>query len=309
MIETHDLTIKYGDFVAVDRLNLHVPKGACYGFIGPNGAGKTSTMRTLATLMLPTEGTLILNGHDVVREPHAVKRCFGYMPDFFGVYDQLTVAEYLEFFARVYDVDPVEIPGRIDDTLAKIRLEVNKEAYIDTLSRGMKQRLSLGRAFIHAPPVLILDEPASGLDPRARREFCQLVSQLQDEGATILISSHILLELADICDHAAIIEMGKLIVSGSIDDILKTVRTTRCTAIRLCGGLSEDAQAKLAKVKGLHSVSREEEALLVETDDTDEAVARVVALLVEQKAGIAEMRAVESNLEEIFDKVTEGKAR
>jgi ABC-2 type transport system ATP-binding protein len=309
MIEMRDLQIAYGDFIAVDGLTLTVPKGTCYGFIGPNGAGKTSTMRTLATLIPPAGGVMSVCGHDVAGDPDGVRRCIGYMPDFFGVYDQLSVAEYLEFFALSYGVPSADIPDRIDDTLAKVRLEVKKDTYIDTLSRGMKQRLSLGRAFIHNPPVLILDEPASGLDPRARKEFRLLLKELQDEGKTIFISSHILLELADTCDHAAIIEAGKLVVAGPIETILHQVRQFRHMAVRLCAPPTPEA---LGAVRALACVSRAtaaENALAVEVDDRDDAVAEIVVALVASGAAVAEVRAMESNLEEIFEKVTRGIAR
>jgi len=309
MIELRNLTMKYGKLVAVDGLSLRVPRGACYGFIGPNGAGKTTTMRALATLLPPHSGTLAVCGHDVAKAPNDVKRSIGYMPDFFGVYDQLTVAEYLEFFARVYGVPPAKIPARIDDTLAKVRFQVDRDTYIDTLSRGMKQRLALGRAFIHDPPVLILDEPASGLDPRARKDLRLVIGELQDEGKTIFISSHILLELADICDHAAIIELGKLVVAGPIDEILKGVRETRCVAVRLCRPPAQDLVQRLSELPQVTSVSMREATLALELEDSDEAVAQAVAYLIEQGAAVAEVRALESNLEEIFERVTKGEVR
>lgn len=309
MIEMQDLVIAYGDFVAVENLTLTVPQGACYGFIGPNGAGKTSTMRTLATLIPPVSGKMTVCGYDVLTDPDDVRCHIGYMPDFFGVYDQLTVAEYLEFFALSYGVPRADIPARIDDVLTKVKLEVKKETYIDTLSRGMKQRLSLGRAFTHNPPVLILDEPASGLDPRARKEFRVLISDLQREGKTIFISSHILLELADICDHAAIIEAGKLVAAGPIETILHQVRERRRMTIRLCRFPEEDILAPLNALPQVYTATLLEETLFVETADNDETVAEIIATLVRLGAGIVEVCAVESNLEEIFEKVTQGIAR
>ena len=309
MIEMHDLQIAYGDFVAVNGLTLTVPAGTCYGFIGPNGAGKTSTMRTLATLIPPAGGVMSVCGHDVIRDPDGVRRCIGYMPDFFGVYDQLSVAEYLEFFALCYGVPKAEIPDRIDHTLARVRLEVKKDTYIDTLSRGMKQRLSLGRAFIHDPKVLILDEPASGLDPRARKEFRVLLKELQAEGKTIFISSHILLELADTCDHAAIIEAGRLVAAGPIETILHQVRQFRHMAVRLCGPPSPGVLDALRALPCVGRATAAEAVLTLEVDDRDEAVAEIVAALVGAGAAVAEVRAVESNLEEIFEKVTRGIVR
>lgn len=309
MIEITDLTVKYGELVAVDKLCLEIAKGSSYGFIGPNGAGKTSTMRVLATVLPPTSGSMRVCGYDVMNDPNNVKRQIGYMPDFFGVYDQLTIVEYLDFFASVYGVERAAIPGRISYVLEKVQLEVKRDAYIDSLSRGMKQRLALARTIIHDPPVLILDEPASGLDPNARKELRALINELQDEGKTIFISSHILLELADICDHAAIIEAGKLIVSGPIEQILKNVREKRSILIRLSESPSSELIDDLRRLEEIDGVSIDDGSLVIEARDSDCAVAEIVSFLVGKGAGVIEVRNLESNLEEIFEQVTKGITR
>ena len=192
IIELRDLTKRYGDLKAVDSLNLTIDQGAVFGFIGPNGAGKTTTMRILTTLLRPTSGEARIAGHSVVDDPRAVRRAIGYMPDYFGVYEDMKVWEYLDFFAACYDVPASIRPGMIGDLLALVDLSHKREAYVESLSRGMKQRLCLARTLTHDPQVLILDEPASGLDPRARIEMRELLRELQKMGKTIFFSSHIL---------------------------------------------------------------------------------------------------------------------
>jgi len=210
LIELHGLTKRYGNLTAVDDLTLTIEEGAVFGFIGPNGAGKTTTMRILTTLLRPTSGTARIAGHSVTDDPRAVRRAIGYMPDFFGVYEDMKVWEYLDFFAACYDIPAARRAGMIDDLLALVDLGPKRDAFVDTLSRGMKQRLCLARTLTHDPRVLILDEPASGLDPRARIEMRELLRALQDMGKTIFFSSHILSEVADICTSIGIIEHGRL---------------------------------------------------------------------------------------------------
>ncbi|NCC37263.1 MAG: ABC transporter ATP-binding protein, partial [Chloroflexia bacterium] len=201
IVETHALTRRYGAMVALHDLNLTIPQGAVYGFIGPNGAGKTTTMRILTTLLLPSEGEAYVAGHSVVHERLEVRRQVGFMPDFFGVYDNMKTHEYLEFFAEAYDISAARRPRLIDDLLELVDLTHKKQADVMGLSRGMKQRLSLARTMLHDPALLILDEPASGLDPRARVELRELLKELRRLGKTIMISSHILTELAEMCTH------------------------------------------------------------------------------------------------------------
>ena len=219
MIETKNLTKNYGDLTAVDDLNLAIKDGDIFGFIGPNGAGKTTTMRILVTLLEPYGGSAFINGLDVSKHGKKVRRLVGYMPDFMGVYDDLKVFEYLEFFAAAFGIERKKRKSIVEGVLELTDLESKKSATVDSLSRGMQQRLGLARVLIHDPKVLILDEPASGLDPRARIEIRELLRELKHMGKTIMISSHILSELEEICDHVGIIEQGKLVFSGTLEEI------------------------------------------------------------------------------------------
>src|SRR5437868_9749950 len=224
IVETRNLTKRYGAFTALSDLNLSIEKGSIHGFIGPNGAGKTTTMRIVATLLEPSGGQAWVAGYPVTAEPYEVRRRIGYMPDFFGVYDNMKVWEYLDFFAASYKVPTSKRPGMIDDLLALVDLSVKKDSFVEDLSRGMKQRLCLARTLVHEPDLLILDEPASGLDPRARIELRELLKELRNLGKTILISSHILSELTEMCTHVAIIERGHLLVNGKVEEILQAMQ-------------------------------------------------------------------------------------
>jgi ABC-2 type transport system ATP-binding protein len=219
MIETKNLTKNYGTLTAVDNLNLTIKDGDIFGFIGPNGAGKTTTMRILVTLLEPTRGTAFINGLNVTKDGKKVRRLVGYMPDFMGVYDDLKVFEYLEFFAAAFGIERKKRKSIVEGVLELTDLESKKSATVDSLSRGMQQRLGLARVLIHDPKVLILDEPASGLDPRARIEIRELLRELKRMGKTIMISSHILSELEEICDNVGIIEHGRLVFSGTLEEI------------------------------------------------------------------------------------------
>jgi len=220
MIETKNLTKNYGNLTAVDDLNLTIRDGDIFGFIGPNGAGKTTTMRILVTLLEPTRGKASINGLDVRRHGKKVRRLVGYMPDFMGVYDDLKVFEYLEFFAAAFGIERKKRKSIVEGVLELTDLQSKRSVTVDSLSRGMQQRLGLARVLIHDPKVLILDEPASGLDPRARIEIRELLRELKRMGKTIMISSHILSELEEICDHIGIIEHGRLVFSGTLEEIL-----------------------------------------------------------------------------------------
>jgi ABC-2 type transport system ATP-binding protein len=219
MIRTENLSKDYGDLTAVANLNLTINQGDIFGFIGPNGAGKTTTMRILVTLLEPTHGTAFIDGLDVRKAGKKVRRLVGYMPDFMGVYDDLKVFEYLEFFAAAFGIDRGKRKSIVDGVLELTDLQSKQNATVDSLSRGMQQRLGLARVLIHDPKVLILDEPASGLDPRARIEIRELLRELKRMGKTIMISSHILSELEEICDHVGIIEHGRLVFSGTLEEI------------------------------------------------------------------------------------------
>ena len=227
VVETRGLTRRYRDLTAVRDLTLTIEQGAIFGFIGPNGAGKTTTMRILATLLAPSGGEARVCGYSVTANPNAVRRCLGYMPDTFGVYDTMKTWEYLDFFAGCYGVPPPRRRGMIDELLDLVDLSGKRDAYVQSLSRGMQQRLCLARTLVHDPPLLILDEPASGLDPRARVELRELLKELRALGKTILLSSHILTEMAEVCTHVGIIERGELLASGRVDEIMRRLQGYR----------------------------------------------------------------------------------
>lgn len=227
IIETKDLVKTFGKFTAVDGLSLEVPTGSIYGFVGPNGAGKTTTMRILTTLTRPTSGQAWVAGYSVTDERRAVRRAIGYMPDEFGVYDDLRVWEYLDFFAACYDIPENERRQLIGDLLELVDLAHRREDMVDKLSRGMKQRLSLARTLAHDPSILILDEPASGLDPRARIEIRELMVELARMGKTIFFSTHILADVENICTHVGIIEAGQMVMQGSMHEMKATLAAHR----------------------------------------------------------------------------------
>src|SRR6187455_1362691 len=218
-VQTHGLTRVYGNMTALSGLDLTVNKGDLFGFIGSNGAGKTTTLRILATFLAPSAGTATILGHDVVRDADAVRHVIGYMPDFFGVYKDMEVTEYLDFFGACYRIPSAQREKTVNDVLELVGLSEKKGALIGALSRGMQQRLGLARVLIHDPQLLLLDEPASGLDPRARIEMMAILQELQRMGKTIIISSHILSELQTLCNRVAIIEKGKLIYSGPVQGV------------------------------------------------------------------------------------------
>jgi len=240
VVQTNGLTKKYGAFTALHELDLAIERGSIHGFIGPNGAGKTTTMRILATLLEPTSGQAWVGGYPVTEAPLEVRKRIGYMPDFFGVYDNMKVWEYLDFFAAAYHVPEVKRKGMIGDLLALVDLSAKRDNFVEELSRGMKQRLCLARTLVHEPELLILDEPASGLDPHARIELRELLKELRALGKTILVSSHILTELAEMCTHVAIIERGHLLVSGEVSRILAAMQPARDIYVRV---LDRAAQA------------------------------------------------------------------
>lgn len=224
MIRTVNLTKKYGDMYAIRGIDLDLKKGDLFGFIGPNGAGKTTTMRIVATLLTPTYGEAYVCDHSIYTNPKEIRRLVGFMPDFFGVYDDMTVIEYLEFFAAAYKINGPARRKRCDEMLEIVDLDFKRDAYANTLSRGQTQRLGLARVMLHDPQVLLLDEPLSGLDPRARIEMRAMLRKLGALGKTIVVSSHILPELADVCNKVGIIDRGQMQECATVDEILRKVR-------------------------------------------------------------------------------------
>src|SRR3989442_11164777 len=263
MLEVQHLRKEYRNLIAVKDLSFDLQQGDIFGFIGPNGAGKTTTIKILATLLRPTAGRAAIDGIDVVADPEAVRGIIGYMPDFFGVYDDIKVWEYLDFFAAAYKIPRAKRPGIIDDVLELTDLSIRKEAYVEELSRGMKQRLCLAKTLIHDPKVLLLDEPASGLDPRARIEIKELLKELKSMGKTIIISSHILPELADFCNKIGIIEQGELVVSGEVQAIMQQLSGAHVYQLKVAEDL-DGASEMLTSRADVRSVKAMDGALKIE---------------------------------------------
>src|SRR5437870_3747651 len=268
MIETRDLTKMYGDLYALNRLTLKLERGDVYGFIGPNGAGKTTTMRILATLLNPTWGEATVCGYSIYNGAKEIRRLMGYMPDFFGVYDDMKVIEYLEFFAAAYRIKGAERRKKCEQVLELVDLGYKRDALVTSLSRGMTQRLGLARVLLHEPQVLLLDEPASGLDPRARIEMRGLLKELRSMRKTIMVSSHILPELADICNKIGIIERGQLLFDGDVSEALARVNPHKVLHIAVGSGMTGAARDQLQGHPDVLKVEpREDDSLRVTLND------------------------------------------
>ena len=306
MLEVQNLRKEYAGLTAVKGVSFSLQPGDIFGFIGSNGAGKTTTIRMLATLLEPTSGTATLNGKDVRKDPMAVRRMIGYMPDFFGLYDDVKVWEYLDFFAAIYEVPPRERPGIIDNVLELTDLTIKKDAFVQSLSRGMQQRLCLARCLVHDPALLLLDEPASGLDPRARAELKELIIELGRMGKIVIVSSHILPELADFCNTVGIIERGEMLAFGGVDEIVRNMHPTRALEARLL----RDAEAAAVAVAGLSGVlgaaATGDEGLRIEFNGDPEAQAELVRALVQGGHGVLSFREEQADLEDVFLKLTTG---
>jgi ABC-2 type transport system ATP-binding protein len=305
MIELINFTKVYGELTAVDRLNLKIAPGEMFGFIGPNGAGKSTTIRFLATLLKATGGDGVVAGHRVSREPLAVRRSIGYMPDNFGVYDGMKVWEFLDFFAVAYQLPRTKRKQVIRDVLDLLDLGGKSDAFVNSLSRGMKQRLCLAKTLVHDPPVLILDEPTSGLDPRARIEIKALFKELRQMGKTILISSHILTELADCCTSIGIIERGKLLMCGPIDEVYRHIRRNRIIHIRFLSG-TEAGVSLIRSLPEVRNVQIENNHVTVELAGEDEHVAALLERLLAAGVRLTSFAQKEPTLEDVFMLVTKG---
>lgn len=308
MLEIRELTRSYGSFLALDHLNMTIGDGELHGFVGPNGAGKTTTMRILATLLRPTSGSAALDGVDVVRNPRQMHRLMGYMPDFFGVYDRLKTWEYLDFYARCYGFGYKERLQMIDSLLELVNLTDKRESYVDVLSRGMKQRLCLARALIHDPKLLILDEPASGMDPRARAEMKNILRTLKSMGKTVLISSHILPELSEMCDALTIIDHGKLVFSGTVEALGEHMNGNAPVVIRLAGDADAEtvqrATALIRQQPGVTGVGREAENTLTVALEGGDAEAAQLLRALSASAPVVDFHRAPLNLEKVFMEVT-----
>ncbi|KOP79243.1 ABC transporter [Lysinibacillus sp. FJAT-14745] len=307
MIEIRDLTKRYGSFTALDHLNLSLEEGVVFGFVGANGAGKSTTFSILATLLAPTSGDALINGKSVIKEPKEVRKQIGYMPDFFGVYDQLKVDEYLDFYGASYGIGAAERKVLIPQLLELVNLTNKRYEYVDLLSRGMKQRLCLARALIHDPKVLILDEPASGLDPRARVEMRDILRNLKSMGKTILISSHILPELAEMCDEIGVIDNGKLIAHGNVASIQAQLQGEKRIVVKVTDRLNE-VRAFLEEDPLISSIdvmdNRLEIAFNYRGTDADQVALLKKAILA--NLPIYALSEEEKDLEDVFMAITKG---
>lgn len=305
MIQTAGLSKRYGKVNALKNLDLEVQKGSVFGFIGPNGAGKSTTMLILSTLLEPSGGRAFVGGHDVVRHPRKVRKLIGYMPDFFGVYDQFKATEYLDFYAASYGISKPDRNVLIPQLLELVNLSDKGDAYVDSLSRGMKQRLGLARCLVHDPELLILDEPASGLDPRARIEFREILKELREMGKTIMISSHILPELADLCDDMGVMENGELVAFGNVKSITAQLRTGSVVELRVLER-REETTALLSEYAGVTSVEGEDGLFRIgiEGDENDQAA--LLQKLVHAGIPVVSFHPAETNLEDVFLEITKG---
>lgn len=313
MLRIDRLTKNYGKFPALKGLSLEVPDGALHGFVGPNGAGKTTTMRILATLMPPTSGTAYVDGTDVTREGQKARKQVGYMPDFFGVYDSLTCREYLDFYARCYRIGATERKRMGSQLLELVQLQDKENEYVDALSRGMKQRLCLARSLIHDPKLLILDEPASGMDPRARAEMKGILRTLREMGKTVLISSHILPELSEMCDSLTILDHGELVFSGTVDELSDRMNGNAPLDIRLAETAGaeavEEAVRCLREMPYITEILQEEPFLLrVRLEGGEDICMAAMRELVTRNIPVCDFHRAPMNLEKVFMEVTQDDA-
>ncbi len=305
MIKTQDLTKVYGELRAINNLSLELVEGDLFGYIGPNGSGKTTTMRILATLLQPTWGEATICGYSIYTHPKEIRRLIGYMPDFFGVYDDMKVIEYLEFFAAAYRIKGPKRRQICNEVLDLVDLGYKREAFVTSLSRGMTQRLGLARVLLHDPKVLLLDEPASGLDPRARIEIRGLLKELRKMGKTIMVSSHILPELADICNKVGIIERGELLVNANVSDVMKQVRQRTLLAVAVTGD-NEGAAKLLGQSNLVESVDISEGKIFVTLKENIEDYSELATVLVEAGYKLKLFKEDEINLETAFMALTKG---
>ena len=304
MISVHDLRKRFPGADALRGLTFEVAEGEIFGFVGPNGAGKTTTLRALATLLRPDAGGITVAGVDIARHPREARRVVGYMPDFFGVYDHLTAAEYLRFYAGCYGIRGARADRIAADLLELVQLAGKRDAQVNGLSRGMKQRLCLARALVHDPLVLLLDEPASGLDPRARVEMRDILRELRRMGKTIVVSSHILPELGEMCTVFGIIDAGRMVASGSLGDLLRA--ETRCRARVVVLGPRDQALARLAELGWEVSPAEADDAVEIAYPGTDEAAAELLAAIVGAGVRAVSFTPLRGDLESAFLQLTAG---
>ncbi|MDE7478220.1 MAG: ABC transporter ATP-binding protein [Lachnospiraceae bacterium] len=305
MLYINNLTKKYGSFTAVDQLSLHIPEGDLFGFVGPNGAGKTTTIRMICGLLRASGGSIRIGRTEAPVGSREMKRLIGYVPDFFGVYNNLKVYEYMDFYGSMYGMRSRDIAKLTDDLLELVNLSDKKDCYVDTLSRGMKQRLCVARALLHNPKLLILDEPSSGLDPRARVEMKELLKNLHSMGKTIVISSHILSELAEMCTSIGIMNQGRLVMAGQIDDIMQQVTGGRRMHIQVVSDMDE-AVHFLMKQADVVVESVLENEIIITNDGTDEQISALIGQMIQNQIVLTGFYREEGSLESLFMQLTGG---
>lgn len=306
MLEIRDLCKRYDDFIALDHLDLTIQKGELFGFVGPNGAGKTTMLRIISGLLPADSGQASVFGIDAINDSGHLKEKIGYVPDFFGVYDNLKAIEYMEFFASIYGITGEKAQKLCLELMDMVHLADKAEFMVDSLSRGMKQRLCLARSLIHDPELLILDEPVSGLDPRARIEMKKTLRSIHEEGKTIIISSHILSELAELCTTIGIIEQGKMKVKGTIEEIMRKVNALNPIVIKIAG--EKDTVLQLLKEnEEVSSISMEKDNLIIGFAGNQEQQIQLLRQLVDNQVPVISFQRKTGDLESVFMKVTEKK--
>ncbi len=305
MLRITDLKKNYGSFTAVNHLTLHIPQGELFGFVGPNGAGKTTTIRIVCGLLTASSGTVQIGDTAAAVGSKEMKRQIGYVPDFFGVYDNLKVREYMDMYGSMYSMNSRDIAKLTDDLLELVNLTDKKEFYVDTLSRGMKQRLCVARALLHNPKLLILDEPSSGLDPRARVEMKELLKNLHSMGKTIVISSHILAELSEMCSSIGIMNKGQLVASGRIEDIMQRLSGGKRIHIRIESDM-ESAVRLMKEQAGVSVESVRENEMIISSGGTDEEICALIGRLIQNQVLLTGFYKEEGNLESLFMQLTGG---
>jgi ABC-2 type transport system ATP-binding protein len=308
MLYLKDLTKNYGSFTAVNHLTLHIPEGDLFGFVGPNGAGKTTTIRIVCGLLKASGGSVQIGGVAAGVGSREMKRLIGYVPDFFGVYDNLKVREYMDMYGSMYGMYSRDIARLTDDLLELVNLSDKKEVYVDTLSRGMKQRLCVARALLHNPKLLILDEPSSGLDPRARVEMKELLKNLHSMGKTIVISSHILSELSEMCNSIGIMNRGHLVAAGRIEDIMRQLSGGKRIHIQIASEM-EPAVRMMKEQAGVSVESVRENELIISCGGTDEEICALIGRLIQNQVILTGFHREEGSLESLFMQLTGGDVR
>lgn len=305
MLHIQDLTKNYGSFTAVNHLTLHIPEGDLFGFVGPNGAGKTTTIRIVCGLLKASGGKVQIGGTQAAVGSKEMKRLIGYVPDFFGVYDNLKVHEYMDMYGSMYSMNSRDIAKLTDDLLELVNLTDKKEFYVDTLSRGMKQRLCVARALLHNPKLLILDEPNSGLDPRARVEMKELLKNLHSMGKTIVISSHILSELSEMCNSIGIMNRGQLVAAGKIEDIMNHLSGGKKIHVRVVSEM-EKAVRIIREHAGANVESVLENEVIISHNGSDEDICALIGSLIQNQVLLTGFYKEEGSLESLFMQLTGG---